>query len=60
MTKKHFEYAAEICRKTYAPKHEEKARAAKAHAFVELFSAFNPRFDRERFFEACNVPESLR
>lgn len=52
MTKKHFEAAARIVR-------EETIGLGKkvevAKAFIILFSAFNPRFDRGRFLKACEL-----
>ena len=47
MTKKDYIRAAEICRDEYG------SDSNVAHAFADLFAEDNPRFDEERFFEAC-------
>lgn len=49
MTKKHFEWAAEHIRFAGGPGLNPQA----VEAFVDLFKAFNPRFDEERFRSAC-------
>jgi hypothetical protein len=50
MTKKDYVRAAEICRDDYgSDEHVVKA-------FVDFFTGDNPRFDVERFVEAC-MPE---
>lgn len=50
MTKKHFEYAANMVKNSKA---SERDKYVMADAFVELFMEFNDRFDKERFLKAC-------
>jgi hypothetical protein len=56
MTKKDYIKAAEI---VSGSKWDSKVRPAErkrmAEAFVKLFEGDNPRFDRSRFLEACQV-----
>lgn len=47
MTKKDYVRAAEICRDEYAGDRNVM------HAFIDLFTDDNPRFDVERFVIAC-------
>ncbi len=51
MTRKHFIIAAKIIHDI--PRTTE--RATTAMRFATLFHQINKRFDRKRFFEACNV-----
>jgi len=51
MTKKHFIEAAKIIR-DIKPK---RTRAWTATKFATLFRKCNDRFDKKKFFEACNV-----
>lgn len=53
MTKKHFIEAARIVTRT--PANHRKAVQA---AYIELFRAFNSRFDVDRFNDACVVPNA--
>ena len=66
MTKQHFEAAAAIVRsyreKAKALEADTQMMAAQdmlrlasysEHAYITLFSAFNPLFDSARFHEAC-------
>lgn len=58
MTKKHFEFAANLVKNMDQPpssgRHfSEHERAVVADAFVELFSEFNEKFDRSKFYKAC-------
>jgi len=48
MTKKDYQKAAEIARSA-----DDEHRAAVTTAYIELFRDDNPRFDVERFSEAC-------
>jgi hypothetical protein len=53
MTKKDYVRAAEICKDDFdSDEHVVKA-------FVDFFTGDNPRFDVERFVEAC-MPEESR
>ena len=58
MTKKHFIRAAEIVNgllvSTEAAHAHQVARQV-ADAYIELFSAYNDRFDRQRFLVACGL-----
>jgi len=54
MSRKHYEQVAEILRK-FPFGTSEASQAVLARAFAEMFSADNPRFDRERFYIACDV-----
>jgi hypothetical protein len=57
MSRKHYERAAEIVRELRASD-DATARdnaCRVVDAFVELFSADNPRFDQGRFRAACRV-----
>jgi hypothetical protein len=51
MTRKHFVAAAE----TVAAIENLERRKTAAHSFAKEFARANPRFDRVRFFTACNV-----
>ena len=51
MTKKHFETAAKFVRQY----EDRQVAATVALAYAKLFQAFNPQFDRERFFQAAGV-----
>lgn len=53
MTKKDYVRAAEIIRRDYM------SDANVVRAFVDFFVDDNPRFDEERFIEAC-MPEVSR
>jgi hypothetical protein len=53
MTKKDYVRAAEICKDDY------DSDANVVRAFVDFFTGDNPRFDVERFVEAC-MPEASR
>lgn len=68
MTRKHFEYAAALVRQTrsaYYPGVEIDVQGSGnvsvsdfvaeqvAAQFVRLFTAYNPRFDEQRFLRAC-------
>lgn len=53
MTKKHFEYAAEIVANLESPYDRETATAV----FIRLFYRYNDRFDEDRFRKACE-PEA--
>lgn len=50
-TRKHFIAAAA----TVAAIEDEKKRKEHAEILAEQFAKMNPRFDRARFFAACNV-----
>lgn len=50
MTKKDYILAAEIIRRTTDP----SWNASTITAFVEFFRADNPRFDSDRFINACD------
>jgi len=54
MTKKDYIRAAEICRLS----HGSDPRVIQA--FVEFFHGDNPRFDEDRFVEACRPAERGR
>jgi hypothetical protein len=57
-TKKDFERAAKIVAAPRIPgfvKMSEENRIEIAHAFVAFFQAENPKFNRDRFLEACGV-----
>jgi hypothetical protein len=58
MTRKHFIRAAEIVR-TLVEVHNINSFAAPliADAFIELFRAYNDRFDADRFLQACGLVE---
>ena len=56
MTKKHFIRAAELVKSRVDAGHID-GPAVIADAFVELFSAYNDRFDRDRFLVACGLQE---
>ena len=49
MTRKHFRETAEIIKKF------PHAKVTLAQEFAEMFGRDNPRFDRERFYIACDV-----
>lgn len=51
MTKKHFEAAAKIVREARIKGWTFAVHAERA--YIELFQQFNPKFDVERFKEAC-------
>ncbi len=58
MTKKHFEFAASLVKNMGQPPSSgrhftEHERAVVADAFVELFSEFNEKFDKVKFYKAC-------
>ena len=60
MSKKHFIKVAEIIRKRIAVEETISPQSAGgvrlvAHDLVKYFAEENPRFDRARFLEACNV-----
>lgn len=48
MSKKHYEYAAEIAQRV-----DDDARAEVIEAFADLFRQYGSRFDVERFKRAC-------
>ena len=50
ITKKYFEQAAAIIAEC-----PDFSRTVVAEAFIRLFQADNPRFDRERFLVACDL-----
>ncbi len=54
MHKRHYEKAAKIVRDLprNSPIQENEAALVR-ECFVQLFSGDNPRFDRDRFREAC-------
>lgn len=54
MTRKHFQYAADMV-KAMADSTPVNYRLGIAHSFANLFTAFNPRFDRHRFMTACGL-----
>lgn len=54
MTKMHFEEAARIVREGM-PFNTLEQRALVAAQYVQLFERFSTRFDRTRFYKACNV-----
>lgn len=54
MTKKDFEFIASVIHNM--PSHADSLRAQRqscAAAFAERLAEINPRFNRERFLEAC-------
>ena len=56
MTKRHFEWAAAAVREEGGCNlhgHDACNRCATEEAYVRLFRVFGPRFDEERFREAC-------
>lgn len=56
MTRKDYIKAAKIVAgKVFDSKVSNKEVKAVVEAFVELFSADNPSFDKERFYKACQV-----
>ena len=67
MTKKHFIRAAEIVQGylvggyspiEYSNVEIKQQRLLMAEAFIELFSAYNDRFDFQRFLVACGLAEA--
>ena len=52
MTRKHFEAIARAIRDLAV---DAGAREEVAHRIADVLSGTNPRFDRERFLEACGV-----
>jgi hypothetical protein len=58
MTKKHFIEAAKVV--TAMRDVGPTAPVISATAFVKLFESDNPRFDRARFFDACNLTAKER
>lgn len=54
-TRKHFELIAEIISKLENV--DERIAMAQKHA--DAFTKDNPRFDREKFYAACNVTQLL-
>ncbi len=54
MSKMHFIAIA----KAIAAIHSRYARALAAQALANACEGFNPRFNRDRFIEACNVEET--
>jgi len=60
MSRKHYEKAAEIVRIYRQPGGGDNWRAVR-NAFEALFAGDNPRFDVERFRQACgDVDDDLR
>lgn len=55
MTKKHFIFAANLVKNMRSETVSEKDRAIVADAFVELFSEFNEKFDKVKFYKACEL-----
>ena len=53
MTKKHFIRAAEIVAGYY----DRSQALLVAGAYIELFRAYNDRFDTDRFLTACGLKE---
>lgn len=53
MTRKHFELVATIVKNI----NSEDDRVEAACKFANAFQSENPRFDAQRFFAACNVPQ---
>jgi len=51
MTRKDFELIADVIKGMEDP----KARESAAQAFADRLRLVNPRFNRARFMEACNV-----
>lgn len=65
MTRVHFQRAAEIVRATRDVRDNLDANDVRAvwtaEAFILLFQQFNPRFDEQRFLQACGlVPKPER
>lgn len=54
MTKKHFKAFAERIKNSG---HSEMVRWAMARLVAETAQEFNPRFDLDRFIEACGLRE---
>ncbi len=54
MTKTHFEQAARIV-DAYRLQGLHEAARVSAEAFIKLFQANNPRFDKARFMKACGL-----
>lgn len=55
MTKKHFIAFAQEISRNENPEH----RFAAAQAVANVAEQFNPRFDRQRFLIACNLPIAI-
>ncbi len=53
MTRRHMQEAVKIVRAM----HQLENRDVAMFAFAELFVKFNPRFDKDKFVEACLVPK---
>ena len=52
MTKKVFEQLARVVRESDV---EPEKRMELAERLANVCAMFNPRFDREKFFEACGI-----
>ena len=58
MTRRHFIRAAEIVKAMVdADNINSKSAHLVADAFIDLFSAYNDRFDTDRFLIACGLQE---
>lgn len=55
MTKMHFEAMAKEIKESNRPSNE---KAAAAHLFMRVAENFNPRFDKDRFWKACGLPDN--
>jgi len=51
MTKKHFEFVAELLKNITDP----AIRMKLVNRACEMFKAENPRFDKDRFLKACDL-----
>lgn len=59
MTKKHYEAIARIMHyDTQGDTKAENARVNTAQLLASYFATDNPRFDRERFLQACGIEQS--
>jgi hypothetical protein len=58
MTRKHYQLLADMIRREYEVYENDAATLASvADTLATICKADNPRFDRDRFLEACGMPD---